>query len=378
MRRLLVFLLLLSSTPAWAHPEWKHAACTGAIDEQHHLTLTVKFDVPSFLAGKPPKEATTQELDALMLMPAALASAGAEAPRRFLRGLVVTAEGKDVAVRLAGFPTSEEVKAIMAKQGEAERYPVLLNAKVEADLPPGARQVALRFPAELGPVFVNLRQGMGSQVVAAVGVGEVVDLTLDEAPAAAGFFYHLVGLFGDGFSHVIPEGWDHCLFMLAMFLGAASLRQALARSLVFTAGHSITLTMVALGMIGSVGAWVEPFIALTIGVGGLLAFGGWSHRRSALLVPALFGLVHGLGFAAALAGRVGTWDRSSVLRLLVGFNLGVESAQVLVIALSSVVLWLLAKCRLPESGLRRGLGLGVAAVGFAVMFVRGYALLAGG
>jgi hydrogenase/urease accessory protein HupE len=174
-------------------------------------------------------------------------------------------------------------------------------------------------------------------------------------------------LLGDGFGHVIPEGWDHCLFMTAMFLGAASLRQALLRSLIFTVGHSITLTIVALGMVGTVGPWIEPVIALTIGLGAVMAYRGTATNGQMLVVPAVFGLVHGLGFAAAVSDRLKDWDNGSIVRILIGFNVGVELAQMAVIFTSAGLLWIALSGGLSETKVRRSLCLSVAVVGFGVM-----------
>jgi hydrogenase/urease accessory protein HupE len=155
--------------------------------------------------------------------------------------------------------------------------------------------------------------------------------------------------------------------MVAMFLGAASVRQALGRSLVFTLGHSVTLSAVALGWVANPGPWIEPFIALTIGLGGLLAFRGTATNRQMLIVPALFGLVHGLGFAAAVSDRLASWDRRSILQILIGFNVGVETAQMAVILISAAFLWLMVRAGIPESSGRRSVCLIIAIVGFAVM-----------
>jgi hydrogenase/urease accessory protein HupE len=158
--------------------------------------------------------------------------------------------------------------------------------------------------------------------------------------------------------------------MVAMFLGASSLAQALRRSLVFTVGHSVTLTAVAMGWLGQPGPWIEPFIALTIGVSAWLAFRGQLQERSALLLPAVFGLVHGLGFAAAVADNLADWSAGDIILILIGFNLGVEAAQALVIGTASAAFWTLRKARLPEAKLRLGLSLAVALIGFGVFLWR--------
>lgn len=367
MRR--VFLLCLSAlVPALlpAHPEWKEASCIGVIDDQGRFALTVKFDVPSFLLGQLPKDAPVKDLDALMFTPGRLADAIEPARRSFLAGLRLEADGRPVAWTLEAFPTAEQLLAQSARQGEADRYPVMMNAKLRAVVPADTRKLVLRFPDVLGTVFTNLRKGMEFQTVMAVSKNEPGEFLLGDDPAPAGD-QTIFTLLADGFGHVLPDGWDHCLFMLAMFLGATSLRQALGRSLVFTLGHSLTLSAVALGWVGNPGPWIEPFIALTIGLGGLMAYRGEASNRRMLIVPAAFGLVHGLGFAAAVSDRLKDWDHASIVRILVGFNVGVELAQMSVIFASAGLLWAMARAGLPANPLRRGLCLAVAIAGFTVM-----------
>ena len=367
MRR--VFLLWLSAllpTLLWAHPEWKEATCIGVIDEKNTFALTVKFDVPSFLLGQLPKDAPIKDLDVLMFTPGRLASSIEPGRQQFLAGLRLEADGKPVAWKIETFPTAEQILAQSGRQGEADRYPVMMNAKLTAALPAGTQTLVLRFPDALGTVFTNLRKGMEFQTVMAVSKNEPGEFQIGDDTVATDN-QTIVALLADGFGHVLPDGWDHCLFMLAMFLGAASLRQALGRSLVFTLGHSITLSAVALGWVGNPGAWIEPFIALTIGLGGLMAYRGTATNRQMLIVPAVFGLVHGLGFAAAVSDRLKDWDNGSIVRILVGFNIGVELAQIAVILMSAALLWTVLRTGVSETKVRRSLCLAVAIIGFGVM-----------
>ncbi len=371
MRR--VFLLWLSAllpTLLWAHPEWKEATCIGVIDEKNTFALSVKFDVPSFLLGQLPKDAPIMDLDALMFTPGRLASSIEPGRQQFLAGLRLEADGKPVAWKIETFPTAEQILAQSGRQGEADRYPVMMNTKLTAAVPAGTQKLVLRFPDALGTVFTNLRKGMEFQTVMAVSKNEPGEFQIGDGPTPADN-QTSYALLADGFGHVLPDGWDHCLFMLAMFLGAASLRQALGRSLVFTLGHSITLSAVALGWVGNPGAWIEPFIALTIGLGGLMAYRGTATSRQMLIVPAVFGLVHGLGFAAAVSHRLQDWDNGSIVRILVGFNIGVELAQIAVILMSAAFLWTILRTGVSETKVRRGLCLAVAILGFAVMAWRG-------
>lgn len=367
MRR--VFLLWLSAllpTLLWAHPEWKEATGVGVIDERSSFALTVKFDVPSFLVGQTSKDASIKELDALMYTPGRLAVAVATGRQQFLAGLRLEADGKPVAWTLVSFPSAEQISTLSASQGEADRYPVMMNVKCTATVPVGTQKLVLLFPDALGTVFTNLRKGMEFQTVMAVSKNEPGEFQIGDDSVATDN-QTIVALLADGFGHVLPDGWDHCLFMLAMFLGAASLRQALGRSLVFTLGHSITLSAVALSWIGNPGAWIEPFIALTIGLGGLMAYRGTATNRQMLVVPAVFGLVHGLGFAAAVSDRLQDWDNGSIVRILVGFNIGVELAQIAVILMSAALLWTVLCTGVSETKVRRSLCLAVAIIGFSVM-----------
>ena len=367
MRRVfLLWLAALLPTLLWSHPEWKEASCIGVIDEKNTFALTVKFDVPSFLVGQLPKDAPIKDLDALMFTPGRLAASVEPGRQLFMAGLRLEADGKSVAWKLETFPTAEQILAQSGRQGEADRYPVMMNAKLTATVPADTQKLVLRFPDVLGTVFTNLRKGMEFQTVMAVSKNEPGEFQIGDGPAPADsqtFFT----LLADGFGHVLPDGWDHCLFMLAMFLGAASLRQALGRSLVFTLGHSITLSAVALGWMGNPGPWIEPFIALTIGLGALMAYRGTATNRQMLVIPAVFGLVHGLGFAAAVSDRLKDWDNGSIVRILVGFNVGVELAQMAVIFTSAALLWVVLRTGLGETKVRRSLCLTVAIVGFGVM-----------
>jgi hypothetical protein len=367
MRR--VFFLWLSAllpTLLWAHPEWKEASCIGVVDDKNVFALTVKFDVPSFLLGQLPKDAPVKDLDVLMFTPGRLASSIEPSRRQFLAGLRLEADGKPVTWTIDSFPTAEQILAQSSRQGEADRYPVMMNVKLTATVPANTQKLVLRFPDALGTVFTNLRKGMELQTVMAVSKNEPGEFQIGDG-SIAGDSQTFYALLADGFGHVLPDGWDHCLFMLAMFLGAASLRQALGRSLVFTLGHSVTLSAVALGWVGNPGAWIEPFIALTIGLGGLMAYRGTATQRQMLVVPAVFGLVHGLGFAAAVSDRLKDWDNGSIVRILVGFNVGVELAQMAVIFGSAALLWAVLRTGVPQTKVRSTLCMAVAIIGFGVM-----------
>ncbi len=148
-----------------------------------------------------------------------------------------------------------------------------------------------------------------------------------------------------GIGHILL-GFDHLLFVLALVMIVKSTRRLLVTITAFTVAHSITLSLATLGVLHVPGPPVEAIIALSIvfvaseiihqrqGRPGLAARKPW-------VVAFAFGLLHGLGFAGALA-EVGLPENSIPLALLF-FNIGVEIGQVLFIVVVLAIYRLLAK-----------------------------------
>ena len=130
-----------------------------------------------------------------------------------------------------------------------------------------------------------------------------------------------------GVEHLLT-GADHLLFLLGLMLLVRERRRLLATVTAFTLGHSVTLSLAALGVVHIPSASAEIAIALSILV---LAVELARERPGALsrrpwAMAAVFGLLHGLGFAGALA-EVGLPAREIPLALL-AFNTGIELAQI--------------------------------------------------
>ncbi len=136
-----------------------------------------------------------------------------------------------------------------------------------------------------------------------------------------------------GIGHILL-GFDHLLFVLALVMIVKSTRLLLVTITAFTVAHSITLSLATLGILHVPGPPVEAIIALSI----MFVAGEIIHQqqgrpgiasRKPWVVAFAFGLLHGLGFAGALA-EVGLPENSIPLALLF-FNIGVEIGQVLFI-----------------------------------------------
>lgn len=133
-----------------------------------------------------------------------------------------------------------------------------------------------------------------------------------------------------GFSHIVPKGLDHVLFVLGIYLLSSRLKSIVWLVTAFTIAHTITLGLTIYGLISLPTSIVEPLIAASIvyvAVENILTseIKPW---RIALVFG--FGLLHGMGFAGVLSD-IGL-PRSEFLTALVTFNIGVELGQLSVIA----------------------------------------------
>jgi hydrogenase/urease accessory protein HupE len=140
----------------------------------------------------------------------------------------------------------------------------------------------------------------------------------------------------EGVGHIFL-GLDHICFVVGLLLLGGTLRQLLKVVTSFTLAHSITLCLAATGVWTPPGRLIEPLIALSIvaiGLDNLLSKPGERDVRAALAL--LFGLIHGFGFAGALADL--GLPRQHLPLALGAFNVGVETGQATIVLLLAPVL----------------------------------------
>ena len=151
-----------------------------------------------------------------------------------------------------------------------------------------------------------------------------------------------------GYTHILPNGFDHILFVLGLFLLNRRLKPVLLQVSAFTIAHSITLGLSLYGVVSLPSSIIEPLIALSI------AYVAFENLFTSAVKPwrvALvfcFGLLHGMGFAEALARL--DLPRSEFFKTLVTFNVGVEAGQLTIIAAAALVV---AALRLSPEQYRR-------------------------
>ena len=142
-----------------------------------------------------------------------------------------------------------------------------------------------------------------------------------------------------GINHILA-GFDHLLFVLALVLLVQGTRRLLVTITAFTAAHSLTLAAATLGWVQVPGPPVEASIALSIVfVASEIVHRGQGRssvtQRYPWVVAFTFGLLHGFGFAGALA-EVGL-PQSSIPIALLFFNIGVEIGQLLFVGAVLIV-----------------------------------------
>lgn len=160
--------------------------------------------------------------------------------------------------------------------------------------------------------------------------------------------------FSLGWTHIISiDALDHLLFILALTATYQlnDWKKVLILVTAFTIGHSTTLVLSSFDIIRFSSKWVEFLIPLTIVITGMMNFyqpeknnkRQWVNYSIALF----FGLIHGMGFANTI--RYMLASSQSITIPLLGFNLGLEAGQIIVVAIILAMAWLLiTKARLSK------------------------------
>lgn len=232
-----------------------------------------------------------------------------------------------------GIPSLESEPPAFLREGEPESAP-MLDLRLEARLPPGTRRLEAAWQEPFGVVLMLTSVDESGAETTPLVPGEKALVAERSAPAEA--MRPAPAAFGKwitlGFEHILPKGLDHILFVLGLFLLGPQWRHLLRQTVVFTLAHSASLAAATLGLVHFPPAPVEIFIAASIAWVGLGNLRGQAPGPPRLVLVALFGLIHGLGFASVLAGFLPASGPAELAVALLGFNLGVELGQLAVLA----------------------------------------------
>jgi hydrogenase/urease accessory protein HupE len=328
-RRVLLagFALGLASASVRAH-EIRPAIVTLAMAASDRYDATVTLNIEALMAGIGPQHADTNDAPEALkynalraLSPDALRARFDEFAKRWLDGVNIEFDGtraRPVTVTIEIPATGDPALARIS------------TVKLSGTVPAGASAMRWTYAAEFGSSVVRLkRDGQETQEVGWLKDGQSsgnIDLAGGASKSAIAKFVNYVTV---GFTHIIPLGLDHILFVLGLYLLAPAWRPLLMQVTAFTVAHSITLGLGLYGVLAVSPAIVEPMIALSIVYVAVENIMTSKLQVWRPIVVFCFGLLHGLGFAGVLQ-EIGLPRTDYVIGLL-GFNAGVELGQLAVI-----------------------------------------------
>lgn len=213
--------------------------------------------------------------------------------------------------------------------------PPLATYRLRGRVAPDARTLRWFYGLVMDPYPLTVRRADGGETTEWIK-GSAWSNALD----LSGYFrrrsrWHVaLEYLGLGYTHILPKGVDHILFVIGIFLLGTSIRPILMQVTTFTVAHSITLGLTMYGVVSLPPRVVEPMIAVSIVYVAIENLVTTELKPWRLALVFSFGLLHGMGFADALR-QLGL-PRSEFLTGLLTFNLGVEGGQLTVIAIASL------------------------------------------
>jgi hypothetical protein len=376
---------MLCGSTAFAHPPTEAAALlriapTGGVE------CVVVHDTIALIVGKPSDDVSDAEIASLLAQPADQLRATLGALQLDLvTGTALEADGTRLVARCTGFPSPDDLRAWQAKNA-GKATPCEMALRLQVQLPPGARKLSVQLPGVLGEALLAVDRpglertvlpleaglaspGLDVSMVRASSAARSTETPAHATPdATASLATDDPGIIGTawryamlGFRHIVPGGADHALFVLGLFLLTPYVRPLLWQVTAFTAAHSITLTLATLGLVRAPAAVVEPAIALSIAFVAIENLFERKLRPWRLAVVFVFGLVHGLGFAAGLM-EIGMPIAQRATGII-GFSFGVEAGHLAVLAAAFTILgWTRRK---PWYRSRVGIPLSIGIAGIA-------------
>lgn len=209
--------------------------------------------------------------------------------------------------------------------------------RLTGPIPPDARNFTWTYGWTFATYAMTIRRASSENAASEwlEGGATSAPFTLTSPPPQIGRLTTAWRYLALGFTHIMPHGVDHMLFVLGIYLLSGRARSVLWQVSAFTVAHSITLALSLYGVVSVSPAIVEPLIALSIAYVAIenIFLSELKSWRVALVFA--FGLLHGMGFAGALK-ELGL-PPSQFMTALVTFNVGVEAGQLAVIGAAFVL-----------------------------------------
>lgn len=294
--------------------------------------MEIVTNVEAMLAGVSPKHTDTNESPNAKRYDELRALAPAELKARFVAFAPDFING--LAVEFDGERREPKIVAIEIPQVGDLKLARISTLRLEGALPAGVREFRWSYPREFGDNVLRLREaGREEMATAWLGSGEWSDPYVFGAGIKPRTAWQVAAQYTElGFTHILPKGLDHILFVLGLFLLSTRWKPLLVQVTSFTIAHSITLALSIYGVFSLPPSIVEPLIAASIAYVAIENILTTELHAWRPFVVFGFGLLHGMGFAGVLH-EIGM-PRSEFLAALVTFNVGVELGQLAVITLA--------------------------------------------
>ncbi len=363
-------ILLLQCTKLAAH-EVTPAIATLNLGSGGQYTLTIQTNIEALLAQIGPQHEDTEDAPTARLYNTLRQLPPAEIEPRFRAFFEEYLASLGLAFDdVAAVPSIETIDIPEAGDISLARESTLT---LSGSVPNNATTLSWAYPQKYGASVLRIErpgQELQAQFFAAGARSDPISLGV---AASRSWWEKAVDYGVIGFTHILPKGLDHILFVLGLFLLSTAWRPLLWQVTAFTIAHSVTLALGLYGVVSISPAIVEPLIALSIVYVAIEnIFTKTLHAWRPVIVFA-FGLLHGLGFAGILT-EIGL-PRSDFVLGLVTFNIGVELGQLAVIALAFILVWAFTQKQWYRRGIVIPASLAIAAVG-AFWFVERIGLIA--
>jgi len=318
-----------SATTASAHVFSASKATISFDREAKNFGLRLDLNIEAILAGVDPSVKDTSdspqatEYNRLRALPPAELQKVYEAFQpKLLAGMTLLVDGKPVVPKLVGVQFADVGDLTLAR-------PTTLQ--FQGDLPDNAKTFSFGWLPEFGKVLLRTAAPHARTMhIETIEKGATSSTIIIDDVKSRTTMDMVLDFVGIGFHHILPEGLDHILFVVGLFLLSTKLKPILTQITAFTLAHTLTLGLGTAGLVNLPQTIVEPLIAASI---VYVAVENVSRPTLSFWRPFVvfgFGLLHGLGFAGTL--RDFKLQEGDFLTGLLSFNVGVELGQLTVIA----------------------------------------------
>lgn len=329
--------LFLCTVAAHAHDPKMVAAIVTFSSDFKTYSVNLHADLDALQIGFPLGLVNEQQYRQIWALPEADRHSQAEDLRALLRKRIYLRFDGVISEPMIALPEQGKPDRPEGTEGPYWGHRAVLSGSV----PEGAREFLFTVSRALASVTLTTQiEGFEDRPVMEVipAGGDSKPFVLHQFPPPLNRWVVLWKYLVLGFEHILPEGLDHILFVLGLFLLSTRLAPLLWQVSAFTVAHTFALALSMFGVVSLPASIVEPLIALSI------AYVAVENTLTPKLKPwrpavvFLFGLLHGLGFAGVLT-ELGL-PKSQYVTALVGFNVGVELGQLTVIMIAfSVTFW---------------------------------------